>query len=206
MSQQKIQFAKSGKQFKLFNVPVYWAQIQTPVPKYKKPNELEFAMNTLIEEDILEQLEENNINKSPKQVKAKNKARQRKGKEPSYGSKYDSFYDLNLTSPATWRDGTPRHIVVLKDSKPFYDLVGNESICDVVCRIGRANDDGLRTIYLEKVIVKDLVEYENDDEFAEEGEDEFEAPSSDTSNDGKTGNSDEDDFDEDDFDDDDLAF
>lgn len=167
-----IQFTQ--KQFLIKDVVCMWASVQQPKPKYKATNgEKEFSIELLVSEDIVDQLEANNINKKPASCKDKNKKAIKKGKEAPYSSELEDLYSLKLTSLSTWQDGKPKEIKVVKDKKPFKDNIGNGSVVDVIATIGKANSDGLHTVYLQAVNVKELVEYEAGDSLDFETDDDF---------------------------------
>ena len=169
----QLTLGNNGKQFIIKGITSYWAKVQTAVPKYKKPDEKQYEITLIIDEDTVDAMDDASFNKQPTLISTKNKKDLKKKGEASYPAEYEDQYLLKLTSPDKWPDGKDKPIKVVMDGKPFADNIGNGSVVDVIGRIGKKNDDGLYTVYLEKVNVTELVEYEDGEEFDFETKDEF---------------------------------
>ena len=158
-----------NKAFMIKDVLCNWAKVNKPVDKYKAKNgEQEYSIELLISEEIVDTFEDNHINKKPASLADKNKKALRKGKEAPYPEDQEDLYALKLTSTSIWPDGKEKKIQVVKEGKVFTDNIGNGSTVDVIGAISKKpNDDGLYTVYLSKLNVKDLIPFEDSsDEFS----------------------------------------
>lgn len=161
----QLTIGKTGKQFILKGVPAYWAKVSTPTPKYKDPDNKEYSITLVISEETMDMMDSNSFNKQPTHIAAKNKKDLKKKGEASYPAEMEDDYLLKLTTSDKWPDGKEKKVKVVMNKEVFTDNIGNGSIVDVIGRIGKANADGLNTVYLEAVNVVELVEYEDGNEF-----------------------------------------
>lgn len=162
----EFKLGKSGKQFLIKGATAYWAKVQKPVPKHKAKNgEMQYEIKVFVTEAIVDQMDAASLNKAPPSIADKNKKSMKKKGEVAYPVEFDDMFELSLASSSTWADGKPKDLAVVKDNKPFKDNIGNGSIVDVIGYIGKQNDEGLHTVYLDKVKVVTLVEYEGDADF-----------------------------------------
>jgi hypothetical protein len=164
----QLTMGKTGKQFIIKDVLAYWAKVHTPGLKYKTTtNEKEFSMTLVISEDTVDALSDNNLNKAPTSIATQNKKDLKKKGEASYPAELEDDFLLKLASPALWPDGKSKVIKVVMNKEVFTENIGNGSLVDVICHVGKANDEGLSAVYLESINVKELIEYEDEFEFEE---------------------------------------
>ena len=174
---------KKDKKFEflyLKNVPVFFASVLEPKKKYSEPDpadknqsKREYALTAFVDDDAREYLEDEVlINKQLFKV-GKDKNKKRKVKFPlekqlkdGDGFSYDAVDGLNgiqLTLNEFTNSGKPaRMVVVGTDGKPFKELVGNGSVCNIKC-FGYRNQDDQLVVSLNIVQVVEHVPYEGGD-------------------------------------------
>lgn len=153
----------NSKQMMITNATAYWIKVFAPEQKYKaEKGVMEYSLQVLVPEEVVDALADNEVNKKPSTVKDKNKATiknaKKAGKEPIlYPEQYEDLYVLTLASLAKWPDGKDKAIKVAMNGKIFNGMAGNETVVDVICELGKDYGDG-RPAYLSEVNIKDLVE------------------------------------------------
>lgn len=159
-----------GKHILITGCQAYWANITRPVQKFKaEPGVMQYEMDLIVPESVVDALQEANVNKSPKSVEQKNKDIQRKAKkngtEPKnlYPAELEDHFILKLSTLAKWPSGDDKPLKVVYEGKPFKGNVGAGSVVDVILYLGKDNGDG-HTVNLNQCRIQKLVEVEESSE------------------------------------------
>lgn len=160
----------------LKNVPVWFASVHEPKDKYqvnpaaKNKSTREYAMTVFVNDEDREKLEDEvMINKQLFAV-GKDKTKKRKIKFPlkkqlkdEDGFAYDEvkgMHGMQLTLNEFTNGGKPSQLLVVdKDGKPFDELIGNGSVCNIKC-FGYRNQDDQLVVAMNIVQVLEHVPYE----------------------------------------------
>ena len=155
-----------GKYIQITGCVAYWAHLTRPTQKYKaEPGVLQYEVDAVVTEDVVEALQDANINKSPSSVLQRNKDITRKAKKLGvdaknlYPTELEDQYILKLSSLSKWPSGDDKVLKVVYEGKPYSGNIGPGSILDVILYVGKDNGDG-HTVNLSQVRVTTLVELE----------------------------------------------
>ena len=171
------QDTKNNKYYKLYlkNVPVAFASVLKPRFKYQSKVEKEYSANVFVDEAAKDKLEDEvKLNKTLIEVfKGKNSKKKVAYPKETYGEVENieaGMYGFKLTQNAKSKAGKPMSVTVIdKEGGKFDQLIGNGSICNIVCAAWY-NDDDLLTARLNTVQVLDHIPYEGNGGVVEDSE------------------------------------
>ena len=151
----------------LKNVPVYFASVHEVTGKYQS-EEKEFKLTAFVTQEVREALEDAMVNKTLYEVgKDKNKKRKIKYKlstqleegEKHHYDEVKGLHGLTLTLKEFTSKGKKAAVTVIDTSgKPFTDLVGNGSVCNIKLFAYKNKDEQL-VVSLNTVQVVEHVPY-----------------------------------------------